>query len=347
MSYSGYLNNSKANALFKNTMYVATDRKYLSQIDQKTFDEISAQITTESVFTINGNQIFTAPLLLTGVAGVVGTYTITTFFPHNFIQGDLVTFSDIQGAANGLNGLSLNVNSVISSTQFTVLTGALSVASINSGKVTSAKMVTDYMHLYAVKCKYSEPVTQRIVATSGISPISIRYSNKTQIRTGMQITLSGMLNANANGTWYVRQINNTVYDLYTDAALTIPSTGGTTTSAVQGATSILWYEYAKPSFSDRKIDPYEQAQANLPQYESAGKFLKFYPRNLTCSEITMDYIKVPQIFIDVADSTIDLSLYYPDKYLYWIIDQAIKLFSTPLRDPLLRQDINEELIVNR
>ncbi len=345
-AYTSYLDVTKANRLFRDTQFTCTDKRSLPPDSQKAFDEIAQQIITQRTFSINNNRISTAPLLITGVVSVVGIYTVTTFFPHNLVANDLVTFADIQGAANGLNGLSLNVVSIVSPTVFTVQTGALTVAGTpNTGNVTFAKMVSDYLHLYAVKTKFTQLQDGlTVVSTTGISPITVRLNYRSKFRDGSIMTLSGMTGTTAaNGTWYVKQLNSTSYELYTDANLTVASTGGTPYARPQGVVSYVWYNDATPYFSDRKIDRLDSPSAELPKYEFAEKVIKFYPDDLVCSEINLDYIRVPQHFIDVSNNTFDLSLVFPEPYLYYIINSAIKSISVPLRDTTLNALVSNEI----
>lgn len=347
-AYSGYYDNIKANALFRNTMFVCTDKRGMPPDSQKAFDEIAQQIITQRTFSINNNRISTAPLMITAVASNIGLYIISTFFPHNLLQGDTVTIQDIQGAAGTvLNGNTYTVTNIISATRFAVQTGNLTHAGTpNTGSVTTSKLIGDYLHLYAVKTRFTQLQDGlTVVSTANASPITVRLNNRSRFRDGSIMTLTGMTGTPAaNGTWYVKQLNSTIYQLYTDAALTVPSTGGVSYGRPQGAVSQVFYNDATPYFSDRKIDKLDSPSAQLPKYEFAEKVIKFYPDNLVCDEINIDYIRIPQHFIDVADNTFDLSLVYPEPYLYWVIDYAIKSISTPLRDTTLNQMVSSEII---
>lgn len=352
ISYSAYLDQTKKNRLFKNAMFVCCDKKYLNLEDQKTFDEMAALISTENVFSVNNNKIYTSPLQITNIqfnTPSVNIATITTALPNNLRDGETVTISGVlsnPALTNNINGSF--VATIASATTFTIpYVYVAGTYTPNTGQVTYAEMVSDYMHLYAVKCKYLEPLNIPVNNSSGVSPISIFFKIKNKIRSGDQIIISGAThNLAMNGTWYVKQISSVGYYLYQDADFLIPSTGGVAYSLPEGTVSKISYEYAKPNFSDRKIDQFNESEVDLPKYETANKLLKFYPTNRSCSEITLDYITVPKVFIDVTDNSTDLSLVYPEKYLYWIIDMSIKLFSTPLRDTLLNQEITQELVLN-
>lgn len=348
-AYSGFLDPVKKNRILRNGMFVCTDRRSLDSDSQKAFDEIAQQIITNSTLTINNNRISTAPLLILSVSSAGGLYVVTTFFPHNLAQNDVVTFSDIQGTASLLNGQSVAATNITSPTTFEFTLGSASVSSLPStGKITFSKLLSDYLHLYNVKCKFTQPLYGlSVVSTAGTSPITIRLGQNSKFRDSSLITLSSMTGtAAANGTWYTKQLNSTVYQLFIDADLQIPSTGGNIYNRPQGSVSITYYQDATPLFSDRKIDKLEQPSVEMPRYEFAEKLIKFYPLDRVCSEINIDYIRIPQVFIDVTDTTFDLSLVYPEPYLYFVVDNTIKLLSTPLRDSLLRQEITSDIIDN-
>lgn len=359
LAYSGYLDVVKANRVFFAAMTMATNRKYLTLDEQKSFDEIAALINTNAVFQINNNQISTAPLPVVSVT-VAGLFVLVqTFFPHNLNQGDSVVLSNVQGLTTtpGINGNTFIINSLTNNYGFVIpITGGSGTSTLNTGQVTTPKLIADYMHLEAVKCKFTQPLFgSYVIGTSNLSPINIFFPTKQMFRDGSMISLSNMnLLPSANGTFYTKQLNSTGYALYLDPDLQVPSTGGGVTRGSQGNVSMIWYEYAKPYISDRKIDQYEDPTTALPKYETANKVLKFYPQNRICSEITLDYIKKPfllftdqggnQVPIDINDNNLDMELYYPQKYLYWVIDWTIKQFAMPLRDNPLNAEVTADLV---
>ncbi len=346
-SYTGYLDDQKLNKMFRNGIYLACDKKYLTLEEQKTFDEMAALITTKQVYQINNNQIATAPTPIVSIIQAGLALIVTTYFPHNLVTGDLVDLSNIQGVTTTptVNG-TFSVTT-ITPTKFRIIINSGSAAGYvaNTGQVVHAKLIADYLHIYAVRCKFIEPLLGLVATrTQGFSPINVYFSARNKIRTYQQIQLANI--SPANGTWYARQLNHTGVSLWTDADLTSPSTGGVDADGLSGRVNLVWYEDAKPKFADRNIDPYEKETVELPKFETAGKFLKFYPDNRVCSEITIAYFTKPPKELDVTDSTTDLELWYPAKFIYYMTDVILRLFSTPLRDTLLSQEVSQELIEN-
>lgn len=349
-AYTGYLDDVKMNQMFNNAQYVCIDKRYMTLDQQKNFDELLPLIVTQRVFPVNNNQIYTAPIAIASIVRNIGVCIVTTVFPHNVLGGDQVTFQGLIAPYLNLNGATFTVVSIVSTTVFVFSdgTGLNGTTVLNTGSITTSTLIPDYIHLEAVKCKFQD--TQygvSVISTFGVSPINIRFGAKTKFRSGSQITLSGMTGTPlANGTWYVKQINSTLYELYQDEFFQVPSTGGVTYSSPQGVVNYMWYQYAKPYFSDRKIDQFEKPSVMLPKYEMSERFIKFYPQNHPCTEITLDYIRKPQYNIDVTDTSFDLTLIYPERYLFWLIDQTIYLWSLGLRDQLMKGEFEQEVVQN-
>lgn len=329
-------------------MYNISDRKYLTMEEQKTFDEIAPTITTENTFQVNNNKIFTSPSPITNITFGGGLATITTFFPHNLSNGDSVTISGVA------NNLVPNINTTfavttVNATTFTIPYVFLSgIYTAGSGQFTFSKLVADYMHFYAVKCKYIEPQFGLWVTnTANASPIRITFNQRNKFRDKSIIQLSSMTGTPAaNGTWHYKQLTTLTGELYQNEDLTIKSTGGVTSNISQGAINYVWIRDAKPRFSDRNIDPYQIGTPEMPEFENADKFLKFYPLNRTCTEINLAYFKIPVVLPDANNNTLNLTAYYPDKFLYLVGDVAIRVFSIPARDILLNQEATAEIQSN-
>ncbi len=348
-AFSAYVTTAEANRIFRKVVFIATDKKYLTLSEQKTFDELSPQISTENVFQVNNNKIFTAPLGIVNITFGGGNAIVTTLFPHNLITGDTVIITGTIFTAPTLTIDGTYSVVVTGTSTFTfVFAPPIGIYTQNTGQITFSKLVADYMHITSVKCKYTEPqIGLWITTTTGVSPIAIVFNQRNKFRDKSRIQLSNMTGTPAaNGTWYYKQYNTIGGALYQNEDLTIKSTGGTPSPNSQGSVSYIWYNEAKPKFADRSIDPYEEATPDEPQFETADKFIKFYPANRTCTEITLAYIKIPQVFIDCTNVTRDYSLYYPEKYIYFLISVAIRLLSTELRDQLLAVETSTELQTN-
>ena len=78
----------------------------------------------------------------------------------------------------------------------------------------------------------------------------------------------------------------------------------------------------------------------------AEKRFKIYPSDETCNYAYFDFVSAPTVFIDPDDVIIELTDTYDEKFLYYVLDTSVKLFSGPTRDQLLYQLETKELIDN-
>lgn len=211
----------------------------------------------------------------------------------------------------------------------------------------SAPAISDYSDLFAVKAKFTQLINGlTITNASNATTILVTFTGTNNLRTYEQITISGVVgNPAANGTFYIQRIKSNQFKLYSDKNLTLP-VAGTGTYSSGGTISKVFYNYCQPIVSDKKIDPYAQATVRLPRFEIADKAIKIYPLTSTCSEITVDYLSVPSVYIDVTDASTDLELTYPLDLLYDIADQYANLFSQNFKDSELFQTSNFEIQKN-
>lgn len=346
-SYSAFINPTRANRLFKESLFTAISNKNKVLDDQKVYDELKLNISTNKIVTPNNNQVYTSNLAITGVTVSGLIVKVTTGLPHNFILGDTITISGVAATTN-VNGTQ-TVNFLNSTTQFQFTAPATPAGSYTAGTgtVTSDKIIGDYMHLFTVKAKYTNQYYGiNIINALSTTPIVLTLDNLTNLRTGEQITVSGVLgNTAANGTFYIRKVNNKMVSLFADKNLQTPvASSGTYTSG--GIISRTNYQYCMYNYSDRKIGSYNTATVDSPKVELSKNLLKFYPLDETCQEITIDYLSTATVLPDVSNSSIDLEAYYPQKLLYYICDVAVDLFAKEVRDAQLTQTAGQNLVQN-
>ena len=345
-AYTGYFDKTKMNRLFKDTLYRVVNEKLDNYGIQKSREEISFLIKTGIVKTINGNKIATAPTPITNITVNPTTIDVTFDNPHNVILGDSITISGVVGT------LSMNLaNGTFSPTiideytlQCTINLNGVYTA--NTGSMTFSKMLDDYYRLLIAKAKVLENNELTVVGATNTSPIKVKVTEQNNLRSGELITISGVLgNTNANGSFYIRRVNGKEFELFTDAILKVPVAGNAAyTSGGELARSN--YEYCKELVSDKKIAVYSWADAQTPLYETTDKFLKFYPSENTIGEVTVDYCKLPKE-IDFNDLTTNYTLFYNDKFLYYLIDQAAKTFGLEIRDTELYNGMVRETTENK
>lgn len=339
-AYTGFLDNTKKNRLFKDALISLLEREYSSDYDQKQWDEITFIKKTNYVLAVNNNYIVTAPLQITTVTYTAPNFIITTLLPHGLSIGDTVVLTGVLGFTStpALNGSTFTLTAVTTYT-FTFATfGSVGTWTSGTGQVTSSLFLNDYWHLRSIKCKYSTPIYNILVTgATKTTPIKVTVDSYNNFRTGEQITISGVLgNTNANGTFYIKSLNNFTFSLYSDANLQTAVAGnGIYTSG--GVLSRTDYFYANPYISSDKIGVLNIPTTTDPYFEIADNQIKLYPMDQTCVEATIDYIRQPNIVIDVANTVTDLTTYYPEKFLFAVVNEAVVLYSNETRDLELNQ----------
>lgn len=338
--YTGFLDTAKANRLFKDATISLIERIYSADYDQKQWDEITTVTKTQYVIPVVDNYLQTAPIQITNITQALLVVTVTTAIPHGLVAGDVVVLQDVAGITStpAINGSSFTVTAVTSNTIKFVVTAFAGAYTAGTGEVTSPSFLNDYWHLLSIKLKYIANIYDlKVAGASNETPIKITLDYRNNIRTGELITIGGIIgNTNANGTFYVKSLNNFKLALYADEDFQVPVAGnGAYVSG--GSLSRISYTYATPYTPAAKISVLMTPDQFAPTFEIAENQIKFYPRDKTCMEATVDYITQPSVLIDVSNNTIDLTNYYPEKFLLAIVNEAAVVFGILTRDTELIQ----------
>lgn len=201
--------------------------------------------------------------------------------------------------------------------------------------------ISDYHHVMNLKAKYVVAFTDvTIIEATATTPIRITLSGDVNLRDGEGVLISGV-NAQANGTRYVKRYKNDLFGLYADARLTTPIVGITAFTG-NGTISRIIYNDAYDMKSNRKFSDLNKPTVYNPYYEVANTVMKIYPIDQTCSEITIDYVSVP-VYIDVTDSTTDLLGIYSLRFIYFIADETARLMAMSMRDDNLMMQTQSEI----
>lgn len=344
--FSDYVSGPKANRMFKKSMYNVIEQKLSSLDSQKIYDELSFLIKSGvTIIGINSDRVNLRPMMISSVSiPLANTISYTTHTPHNLIVGDVIVVSNVGGIplANG----SFIVSAIGSQYTFSVSSPGASGVYTSGGEVYSRdKQIVDYMRLLSIKAKCLELLTGvYVTSATNTSTIKVTLSAKTNIRTGMQIKLVGVNgNGAANGTFYVKQLSSSVYELYTDEGLTSPVAGtGTFTSSVSSTVYSVWNNYCTPQFSSRKISSLSRPSAARPMYDDSSVSITILHNASQCTDVEIDYVRIPPVDIDVLNSSTDLSLIYPQKFLYSIADAFAVEYSQGSKDDMLYKTASVE-----
>ncbi len=205
--------------------------------------------------------------------------------------------------------------------------------------IASGSGITDYYLMMNLKAKFVEPLSPTYISeAANTSPLRIKTSKKTNLRTKEQVVISGVTtNTNANGTRYLKAISRDKYQLYSDINLITPISGNGAYTGTVGSISRVVYNYARNYHSIQKFSTLNTPTIHDPYYEIASTVVKVFPLTFPCSEITVDYVTTP-VFPDVLDTTIDLEETYSLSFIYYLASAACELFGMSDRDDQLVQN---------
>lgn len=335
--YTGYLDETKGDRVFKQAYIEALSLNYKRQQGQDAKDNTTSLTKTNVVIVPNNNVINTQALQVSNITAPTGIkYLITTFLPHILTTGQRVTISQVLGTTNANGSF---IVTVTSPTSFTIDVGLASgTYTANTGIVVTSSTLSDYWHSLTTKCKFVQPIYgYTITGATNASPIILTLNKRNSFRSGEYVNIAGVLgNTAANGNYYLKKLNSFKVALYTDANLQVPVAGnGTYTSG--GSLSRIFYQYTFNYVSEQKTSWITTPTPDLPAIEVANNQLKIYPMEFTCTEVTTDYICKPIVQISCLDNTIDLGLYYPDNFLLFVVSVAAEIFAKQTRDPELVQ----------
>lgn len=347
-AYTGYLDNFKLGRLFKDTLYKVYNEKLDNWGLQKNRDDISSLIKADQTYSINNNKIGVAPVPVASVTILSATqFQITFANEHNVATGDQVTISGVEGTLTMTTANGTFTPTVVSTTVLNItVASATGVHTANTGQLIFSKLISDYYRLLTAKADVLENSSLTIIKATNDSPIRITVNAQNNLRSGEKIVVSGVTgNTNANGTHYVRKINSKSFDLYSDAILKVPVTGNA--NYISGGTlTRVNSEYCKELTSDKKIAPFSAATETEPLYQTTDKFLVFHPLQNTISTVVVDYGTKPKEIVFTESGT-DYTIFYNDKFLYYLIEQAAKNFGAEIRDTELYQLMSKETLENK
>ena len=210
-----------------------------------------------------------------------------------------------------------------------VVTPAAGICTLNVGATTPsppANEIPYYMHMMRVLANYETDIAVTASGTTLTTPNHI-------LRKGSVVKYSSTL-------YTVTYING-------DTFQAVDSSGNYATAS--GTYKMVFSREMKQMSSTRKSGSFHKANIVTPRFEffnngtSQNRSLKLTPAPVT---ISVDYIRIPPVDVDVADTTIKLTDYYPTKFLYYIMDECVKDFGGQTKDPLTRQIASQDIIEN-
>lgn len=181
--------------------------------------------------------------------------------------------------------------------------------------------IDNYFHLLAFKavCIDNDFDGTGVKFTA---PSTITTPVLTALRTGEIVVILG-------NTYYAKQKGTTTtYTLYDDEAMTLAANFGVVANGTPIVRVVSYYGRTL-HVSDRKIGQWGKPTIYIPKAEIADGKIKVYP---SATQIIVDYIKAPVVFINPTDNVVDLELSYPYNFLMDVADKAVEMMAKETHD---------------
>lgn len=347
-AYSRFVDAVKAERLFKRALISVFDQKWAGLSSQKEYDELRSVLSSNTVLSPRDNNIQLSPLLITSLTISGNIVIVKTLSKHGLLFNDVVTISGVQGIVSvpAINS-NHNVISIVSpyefELQFSTVFGSYTA---DSGNVTHASMLPDYLHLFSIACKFEDTESYGISAVSNRTPVVITLSENTPIRSFDQVVISGHTQNILNGVFFVKYHTDKRFSLYYDEFLENPVVGAVNTDIESGSIKKIFYRYAEMLVPDQKINKLDIPEVSSPKFEITSNGISIMPTNRMCIEAKVDYMSKAKRFIDPTNNSLDLELIYPTKFLYRVMSEAVVLYSSPTRDQQLESSERREIQSN-
>jgi hypothetical protein len=356
-SYSDYVSDPKMQRAFDNAFLRIIENKYRGMDTQKEFDELSELMVIDKRLLINNDRFRTVAVPIASVT--IGLLTTTFKFAaeHNLVEGDTFTVSDVLGTPTGVNEThTVTAVSIISDTVIELATASTGTATANTGSATTQhlstdSMLPDYLHVLAIKSYMYD------TSKDGYSPYKVQagtpgvveFFRPNKIRSGDYVHSADLSGTNPQQFIILKRINEFKYEIYNasdrtmNTPITVPVAPTNLSDFVLRPVEENWAKYLQ---SDRRISQSGKPTVNEPRFNQHKNFILMHPQNASCPAVDVDYIRKPEVVIDVTDNVRDLSLFYSETLLNRLTDEAVKMFYQEVRDPNQYQVADREMLDN-
>ena len=353
-SYSDYVSDEKMQRAFDNAFLRIIENKYRGMDTQKEFDELSELMVIDKSLLINNDRFRTVAVPIASVT--IGTPTTFTFAAeHNLVEGDTFTVSDVVGTLTGVNQLH-TVPAAFTPTTVTLATASTGAATANTGSATTQhlstdSMLPDYLHVLAIKSYMYDTSTDgySLYKVQAGTPGIVEFFRPNKIRSGDYVHSVELSGSNPQAFIILKQINEFKYEIYNASDRTMNTPIPVTVAPTNPSAYVLrpieenWAKYLQ---SDRRISQSGKPTVNEPRFNQHKNFILMHPQNASCPSVDVDYIRKPEVVIDVIDNVRDLNLFYSETLLNRLTDEAVKMFYQEVRDPNQYQIADREMIDN-
>jgi hypothetical protein len=354
-SYSDYVSDAKMQRAFDNAFLRIIENKYRGMDTQKEFDELSELMVIDEFLLINNNRFRTTPVPIAS-ATAAGVFTFSA--EHNLIVGDQFTVEGPTGYPN--LGDQFTVVTVTSPTIVDVVTPITAITDADNGSIVTVAQTTgyrnmlgDYLHVLAIKAyMYDNDDSVEIYKAYGGTPVVIEFFRPVKLRSKDYLHAGGFQNLQTDtGFRVVKQISEFKYELYLPppkppANFNTPVTLSQADAESIGEIKRVAINWAKYLQSDRRISKSGEPSIDEPRFNQHKNFILMHPQRAVSRAVSVDYIRKPEVVIDVTDNVRDLNLFYSETLLNRLTDEAVKMFYQEVRDPNQYQIADREMLDN-
>jgi hypothetical protein len=338
-SYTDYYDPATKAAFYRQAMILAVEQKYRTNDNQTSDDDIRNLVVLSKEVPLRQSKAILQPLTIQSLDEITGQVI--------FVEEHLAEVNDtieltIQGFAPSLTGtytIAAIIDSKTIQVAFPVTSGTLV-----RGRGVTINTIKDYFHYLSSDVEYKQKVKIKIDSATDLTPLTFVASDISDIRTGERlfITVSQTTN-NINGFRYVKKVGKQKFECFVDKNLDTPVMGNIPyqvgDSKVERVLKNTSYP-VPPDLSGQRIDEPVYIQ---PRHTFGNGRLEYQPSGAIKAYI--DYVKKPPLDIDPTDDIVDLTTYYPYRFLIYLIEQAALLFFRETKDiqgtQLAQQQITE------
>lgn len=339
--FNDYYDIDTSKEFYRRVLTLGVKDKYEALDGQSRFDHLRGLIKYGITISASSGRVLLQPIAVSAYNSTTGA--VTTQYTHNAIAGQTVEVN-IQGTTGSLTG-QFTVLTVVSQNEFTITPTAIGI--FEGGFIQTEQSILDYLHLNALKVTYKIPVqTPLKTIVSKPNSIVLEFKTYTKLRAGQKVFIQDVLGStNANGDRYVFPVGAAKYQLFSDAALSVPVTGNN--EYISGG-KVFYYQTTNKIFQSKpdEIQTYDSPSYEFPRWRITENAILLEPSSFLDS-ISVDYLTLPPFVIDPEDNEKDLLLYIPEEMVEFLIDKAAVLFDLETKNWNSLQPDNVQIITNK
>ena len=326
-SFNDYYDVQTSRDFYVRVLRLGLMEKYEALDKQRRYDELRGFITLDKTIPATSGRVMLNSIAVSSYTSGIST-VLTTTYKHNASAGDTI-FVKLEGDSSSFNG---NVTVLSVPSDYEVEIQLIAIGNLLSGYITTPQTITDYLHLNSIKIKYLKKSPIQIDKFI-VNPFSVAFTTKSysKLRDYQHIKIDGVVGtANANGSFYIKQIADKKYQLFSDKDLTNPILGD---NVYQSGGVLYVYGVTEPIFQTKpdQIQAFDKPTFEFPRWKISENSIVIEPSEYI-EDITFNYLRIPPFTIDPENTSLDLLLFMPQELIEYFVDYAARLFDLETKD---------------